>query len=70
MLDLIVGQSSVDEAEMMNLQIANVLSFMICLYLNGNAEIGNNGSVGIQAAGFTFAIWGIIYLLLAMFVVY
>ena len=55
---------------MMTIQIANVLSFVLCLFLNGTAEIGNFMNVGIQAAPFTFAIWAVIYLLLLVFVIY
>jgi hypothetical protein len=63
------------------LQVGNILAFVTTLVVNGlastsilggktTAEISNQYSTLITPAGYVFAIWGIIYALLAAFVVY
>jgi translocator protein len=63
------------------LKIGNILAFIITLTVNGlastsilggktTAEISNQYATLITPAGYVFAIWGIIYALLAVFVIY
>jgi translocator protein len=63
------------------LQVGNILAFVVTLAVNGlastsilgdktTAEISDQYSTLITPAGYVFAIWGIIYALLAAFVVY
>ena len=60
-----------------------MVSFALCLLLNAFVEeisatyggvshvvIADETKVGVMPAGFTFAIWGLIYLLLLVFTVY
>jgi benzodiazapine receptor len=64
-----------------DLQVGNILAFVATLAVNGlastsilggktTAEISDQYSTLITPAGYVFAIWGIIYALLAAFVVY
>ncbi len=63
------------------LQVANILAFLLTLLINGSAaSIGLNGKTTgqisemyptlITPANYTFQIWGIIYILLLIFVVF
>ncbi len=63
------------------LQAGNILAFIVTLVVNGlasasvlggktTAEISNQYFTLITPAGYVFAIWGIIYALLAIFLVY
>ncbi len=63
------------------LQAGNILAFIVTLAVNGlantsilggktTAQISNQYPTLITPAGYVFAIWGIIYALLAVFVVY
>ena len=63
------------------LQAGNILAFIFTLAINGlantsilggktTAQISNQYPTLITPAGYVFAIWGIIYALLAMFVIY
>ena len=65
------------------MQAINLASFVLCLLMNAFVEeiavlyggvshvvIARQTKVGVMPAGFTFSIWGIIYLLLLVFTVY
>jgi translocator protein len=63
------------------LRVGNILAFIVTLIVNGlanttllggktTAQISNQNPTLITPAGYVFAIWGIIYALLAVFVVY
>jgi hypothetical protein len=63
------------------LRWANIIAFIITLIVNGlsntkliggrtTAEVSNSYPTLITPAGYVFAIWGIIYVLLAVFLVY
>ena len=61
------------------LQILNVVGFVACMVFNGLASSLNKSSLSkisaewdqrLQPAGYAFAIWGIIYLLMMVFTVY
>ncbi len=63
------------------LRWANIVAFIITLFVNGlsnttliggrtTAEVSNSYPTLITPAGYVFAIWGIIYILLGVFLVY
>ena len=61
------------------LQAANVVSYIICIILNGFAavlgkaslaDITNEWAIRINPAGYAFGIWGLIYSLILVFVIY
>ncbi len=63
------------------LQVGNVIAFVLTLVVNGlagttllggrtTAEVSNTYSTLVTPAGYVFAIWGIIYTLLFLFVAY
>ena len=72
-----LGDSS--RKKITTLQVLNVVSFVICISLNGYAASVGNESLGeiskqwdikIDPAPWAFSIWGLIYSLILVFVVY
>ena len=70
---------SLDNGPNKTLQILNVVGFVACMVFNGLASSLNKSSLKqisgqwdlrLQPAGYAFAIWGIIYLLMMIFTVY
>jgi hypothetical protein len=68
-------------SERLYLRWANIVAFLITLVVNGlsnttliggrtTAEVSNSYPTLITPAGYVFAIWGIIYILLGVFLVY
>lgn len=73
------GMTVRSSCETTMLQAGNVAAFLIAMILNGLAssiapksltQISSETDVRIQPAGYAFSIWGLIYTLLAIFVVY
>jgi hypothetical protein len=68
-------------SKMVYLRWANIIAFIITLVVNGlsnttliggrtTAEVSNSYPTLITPAGYVFAIWGVIYILLGVFLVY
>lgn len=73
------GEVSIDTDRQFKLKIANVLSFIIAMIFNGAAqglspqtlrEQNDQWDLKIAPASYAFSIWGLIYTLIAIFVVY
>ena len=73
-----VVSATIDE-DQQTIQILNVVGFAIAMVFNGISpyfaaaslpDITDRWDVRIEPAGYAFAIWGLIYSLLAVFVVY
>jgi len=71
--------AGVSEKKKFKLQILNVVGFIVAMIVNATsnkfssatqAEIGDQWNPDIMPSGWAFAIWGVIYLLLTVFVIY
>ena len=67
------------QLDMPTMQVINIVSFAACLFMNwfasiltGNTltDIAAKNVLAIRPAGYTFAIWGLIYSLLLVFTIY
>lgn len=73
------GTVTISATKRMNLQTLNVVGFLIAMIFNGYSAVFSPKSLpdivaewnaDIAPANYAFAIWGVIYTLLAIFVVY
>ena len=70
--------TEVASSKQLTLQILNVVAYLVLIAANGlsnlmpisQPEISDLSDALITPAGFAFAIWGVIYLLITGFVVY